>query len=135
VSWTPWSRLNLQTGFNYVWSKTRTPTSDYTRATLDAQNNYWTVNFSSSVVLDDKSDLNLSYFYYRADNYEDNSAFGVPLGSGAEEHGVTATLIRRISKNLRLSLNYGYFHYTDDLFGGNRDYYAHLVHSSLRFRF
>jgi len=135
VSWSPWSRLNLQAGLNYVLSETKTPASDYTRAILNAQNNYWTVNFSSTVVLDDKSDLNIGYFYYQADNYEDNSAFGVPLGAGADEHGVTATLIRRISKNLRLSLKYGYFHYNEAAFGGNRDYHAHLLYSSLRYRF
>ena len=31
ISWTPWSRLYLQAGFNYVLSETKTPISDYTR--------------------------------------------------------------------------------------------------------
>src|SRR5262249_20860157 len=94
VSWTPWSRLYLQAGFNYFLSETKTPTSDYTQAILNAQNNYWTLNFSSGFVLNDKTDLNLGYFYYQADNFEDNSSVGLPLGAGAEEHGVTATLLR-----------------------------------------
>ena len=64
ISWTPWSRLNLQTGFNYVWGVTTTPASDYTRAVLDAQNNYWALNFSSTFVVDDKTDFNLGYLYY-----------------------------------------------------------------------
>ena len=41
-NWTPWSRLNLQAGFNYVLSDTATPASDVTQAILDARNNYWT---------------------------------------------------------------------------------------------
>ena len=135
ATWTPWSRLYLQAGVNYVWSKTKTPASEITQAILDAQNNYWTVNFSPGLVLDDKTDLKLGYFYYRADNYEDNSAFGVPYGAGAEEHGITATLTRRISKNMRLALKYGFFHYNDETYGGNRDYEAHLVSSTLQYRF
>jgi hypothetical protein len=135
ISWTPWSRLNLQAGVNYVWSRTKTPTSDYTQAILDAQNNYWTVNVNSTFVVDDRTDLNLGYLYYRADDYEDNALSGVPYGAGAEEHGITAGLIRRFSKNVQLSLRYGFYHYTDASFGGHQDYEAHVVSSSLRYRF
>ena len=135
VTWTPWSRLYLQAGVNYVWSKTKTPASDYTQAILNAQNNYWTLNFSSGLVLDDKTDLNLSYFYYLADNYRDNSPAGLPLGAGAEEHGVNATLTRRLSKKVRLSVRYGYYHYHDETFGGNQDFSSHVIYTSLRYRF
>jgi outer membrane protein assembly factor BamA len=135
ISWTPWSRLNLQVGFNYVWSELTTPASDVTSAILNAQNNYWMINFNSSFVLNDKTDLNVGYLYYRANNYEDNSSSGVPYGAGAEEHGITAGLVRRISKNIRLSLRYGYYHYTDDTFGGNGNYEAHVLYSSLSYRF
>ena len=135
VSWIPWSRLNLQAGLNYVWSKTTTPASDYTQAVLDAQNNYWVVNFSSAFVLDDKTDLNLGYSYYRADNYDDNSAYGVPYGAGADEHSVTVGITRRIRDNIRLFLRYGYYHYSDDTFGGNTDYHAHAVSCAVRYLF
>lgn len=135
VNWSPWSRLYLQAGFNYVVSETETPASDYTQAILNAQNNYWTLNFSSGLVLDDKTDLKVGYFYYQSDNFEDNSLSGLPLGMSAQQHGVTATLTRRITKNLRLKLRYGFFHYDDITFGGNRDYDAHMVYSSLQYRF
>lgn len=135
ISWAPWSRLFLQAGFNYVLSDTKTPTSDYTQAILNAQNNYWTLNFSSGIVLNEKTDLNLGYFFYQADNFQDNFAFGLPLGASAEEHGVTAALVRRISKNLRLTLKYAYYHYDDGTFGGHQDFYAHMLYSSLRYRF
>ncbi len=52
----PGRGCTLQAGFNYVWSETQTPASDYTQAILDAQNNYWTVNFNSGFVVDDKTD-------------------------------------------------------------------------------
>ena len=121
ISWTPWSQLSLQAGFNYVLSKTKTPASDFTQAILDAQNNYWTLNFNAGLVLDNKTDLNLDYFYYQADNFRDNSADGVALGAGAEEHGVTATLTRRLTERWRLNLKYGYFHYDDVLSGKNNN--------------
>jgi hypothetical protein len=135
VSWVPWSRLTLQAGFNYVLSETKTPVSDYTQAILTALNNYWSLNFSSGLVLDDKTDLRLGYFYYRADDYSDNSFDGVPLGAGADEHSVTATLTRRLTERLRLNLKYGFTHFTDWASGGNNDFDAHLVFASLQYRF
>ena len=135
ISWVPWSRLSLQLGFNYVVSETKTPASDYTQAILNSQNNYWTLNFSSGLVLDDKTDLNVGYFFYRADDYENNSSAGLPLGAGAEEQSVTAALTRRLTQRLRLNLRYGYCHYTDWASGGNNDYDAHVVYSSLQYRF
>lgn len=135
ATWSPFSRLYLQAGGNYVNSSLETPASDYTAAVLEAQNNYWTLNLNTGVVLDDKTDLNLGYTYYRADNYTDNTPVGVPYGSGAEEHGVSATLTRRLNKNLRASLRYSYYHYADASFGGQRDYDAHLVYTGLQYRF
>ncbi len=135
ISWAPVSRLFLQAGFNYVISETKTPASDITQAILNAQNNYWTLNFSSGFVVDDKTDLNLAYLYYRADDYQNNADVGLPLGSGAEENGVTATLTRRINKHLRLTLRYGFYDYTDQLFGDNRNFTTHLVYTSLQYRF
>jgi hypothetical protein len=135
ITWTPWSRLYLSAGFNYVLSETKTPASEVTQSIINAQNNYWMLNFSSGFVLDDKTDLKLSYFYYQADDYQDISAVGVPYGTGAEEHGITATLTRRISKNIRWLLRYGFFHYQDPLYGGYRDFDAQMVYSSIQYRF
>jgi hypothetical protein len=135
ASWTPLDWLGLQAGFNYVLSTTKTPASDYTQAILNSQNNYWTVNFNSDFVLDAKTDLNLGYFYYRAADGQNNIVGGLPLGADAEEHSVTATLTRRISKNLRWSLKYAFTHYEDYASGGNFNYNAHVIYSSLQYRF
>jgi hypothetical protein len=135
VSWTPWSRLNLQAGINYVLSDTTTPASDVTQAILDARNNYWTLNFSSGLVLDNKTDLNLCYVYYDANDYVNNSPEGVPYGAGGQEHSITATLTRRISQRIRVSLKYGYFRYLDDATGGNGNFGANLVYATVRYRF
>jgi hypothetical protein len=135
VSWTPWSRLSLQAGLNYVLSDTKTPASDFTEAILQAQNNYWTLTFSSSLILDNKTDLRVNYFYYRANNYSDNSPMGVPYGAGAEEHGITTTLVRQMTSRMRWMLRYGFFLNRDELSGGNENYQAHLLFSTIQYRF
>jgi hypothetical protein len=134
ASWSPWSRLYLQAGVNYVNSGLETPASA-SAAVLEAQNNYWSANLNAGLVLDAKTDLSVGYSYYLADNYQDNTPNGVPFGSGAEEHGVSTMLTRRISKNLRASLRYSYFNYNDDTAAGQRDYDAHVVYTGLQYRF
>ena len=135
ASWSPWNRLYLQAGFNYVWSQTKTPTSDYTQAVLNSQNNYYTVTFDSSVVLDNKTDLNVGFVYYQASDYSNNSSAGLPLGAGADEQTVTASITRRITQNLRVNLKYAFTHYNDWASGGNNNFDAQMVYSSLQYRF
>lgn len=135
ASYLPWSRLSLEAGFTYVLSVTKTPASQDTAAILNAENNYWTLNFSPTLVLDDRTDLKLEYFYYQADDYNNNSLSGVPLGAGSREHAVTATLTRRINPHLRVSLEYGYYNYEDALTGGNSNFKADLVMATMQYRF
>lgn len=141
ASWSPWSRLSLSAGFDYVLSKVTTPASDYVPTgltaapVLAAQNNYWMVNFTSDLVVDDKTDLNVGYYYYQADNYDNNATVGVPYGVGAEEHAVTAAIVRRLTERLRLTLKSGYYHFTDDTSGGNNNFDTFLIFASLQYRF
>lgn len=135
VSWAPWSRLYLQAGLNYVLSSTKTPGSEVIQGILESENNYWTLNFSTGLTIDDKTDLKVSYFYYLADNYQNDSLIGMPFGVGGQEHAVTATLTRRIRKNISVSLRYGFFSYTDTTSGGNNNFDAHMIYSSIRYRF
>ena len=135
ANWSPWSRWSCTAGFNYVLSETKTPAADYTQAILNARNNYWMVNFTSDLVVDDKTDLNLGYYFYQADNYENNAPAGVPYGVGAEEHAVTAEIVRRLTEQLRLTLKSGYYHYTDDTSGGNNNFDTFLIFASLQYRF
>jgi hypothetical protein len=135
ATWVPWSRLSLQAGLDYVLSQTRTPATDFTPAIVTSQNNYWTVNFSSDLVVDDKTDLSVSYFYYQADDYQNNSPYGVALGAGAYENGVNATLTRRITQNLRASLRYGFYDYVDTASAGFNSFKANLIFATLQYRF
>ncbi len=139
VSWTPLSRLLLQVGFNYVLDNTYTPAVGLTdglyRQILRSDNNYWDVNTLVGYALDDKTDLQVQYFFYQADDYQNNSQYSLPYGAGAEENGVTVTLFRQLTRSLRGSLKYGFFSNHDRLYGGHRDYTAHLVYSTLQYRF
>ena len=135
VSWVPWSRLSLQAGFNYVLSTTKTPASDATAAILNAQNNYWTVNFSSGLVLDDKTDLNLNYFYYQADDYRttpSSASHWAPARVNTASRPRSPGASTRI---LRLNLKYGYYNYKDALVGGTGNFEAQMVSASLQYRF
>jgi len=135
LNWTPLNWLGLQTGFNYVLSTTKTPASSYTQAVLNSQNNYWTVNFNSDFVFDDRTDLNIGYFYYRAADSQNSIVNGVPLGTDNEENSITATFTRRITKNLRWNLRYAFTRYNDYASAGQFSYDAHLVYTSLQYRF
>jgi hypothetical protein len=135
LSWVPFARLYLQGNLNYVFDRTETPASNLSNSVLDARNDYWTASLVAGLALDNKTDLTGSYFFYRADNYIDNSTAGLPFDSGAEEHGFQATLSRQLSSQIRCSLRYAYLTSNDFTSGGRRDFDAHLVQSSLQYRF
>jgi hypothetical protein len=138
LSWNPWSRLYLLGSVSYVVDTTRSPANGDTAPAnllLESENDYWTASASVGYALSQKTDIEAQYTYFRADNYVDNSAVSLPYGAGAEDHGITMRLIRRIKENLRLLLTYGYYTHDDETYGGNLDYDAHLVSSTLQYRF
>lgn len=136
VSWVPLNWLSLQAGVNYVVSETKTPTSDYTQAILNSENNYWTINGNVGFVLDDKTDLNLGYYYYRAaDGQNSIDGNGLPLGTDSLENSFTATLTRRITKNLRWNLRYAFTRYEDFASADNYNFDAQVIFTSVQYRF
>jgi predicted porin len=140
VTWNPCARLYLQGNFSYVRNQTDAPADivlipNSMPSIVDSKNDYWTVGASMGFVLDDKTDLRAEYSYYRTDNSEANLIVGMPYGMDARQHTVGASISREIMKNVRLKLQYGYFHYRDETSGGHNNYDAHAVFSSLLFRF
>jgi hypothetical protein len=136
LAWTPLSWLGLQAGVNYVLSTTATPNGDatYSQSVLNAQNNYLTVNANADFILDDKTDLDVGYFYYHANDFK-NPATGLPYGAGAEEHSVTSTLTRQLTQQLRLMVRFAYSHYNDTANNGYGSFDSYLVSSGLQYRF
>jgi hypothetical protein len=139
ISWSPLARLYLQGSVNYVLDHTETPANDLTggaaKLVPKSRNDYWNATATTGYALDNKTDLQAQYFYYRADNYVDNSAVSQPYGAGAEAHGVTAALSRQITPRLRWTLKYAFFRNRDETSGGHNDFDGHGVYSSMQFRF
>ncbi len=139
LTWVPWSRLFLQGSFSYALDATTTPTSALTGAAAglvsDARNDYWQTSAAATFVVDDKTDLQVNYFFYRANNFINNSGVSMPYGPSAQDHSVNAALIRNFSKAVRGTLSYGYFAHRDETSGRRDNYDAHLVFSTITYRF
>jgi hypothetical protein len=140
VSWTPFPQLYFQGSISYAIQRTDTPASKITGSVSnlvqDARNDYWNASLLGGYALSSASDLQAQYFYYRADNYDKSNANeGLPYGASAEQHGVTVTLLNRLRQNLLWKIQYGFFRGHDDTSGGHNNYLAHLVYSSVQYRF
>lgn len=139
LTWVPWSRLFLQGSFSYALDATTTPASTITGTAAglvsDARNDYWQATAAVTFVVDDKTDLQASYFYYRANNFINNSGLSTPYGTSANDHTVNVGITRNFSKTVRGSLSYGYFRHRDETSGGLDSYDAHLVFSTITYRF
>jgi hypothetical protein len=65
----------------------------------------------------------------------DNSVAGMPYGAGTEENGISASLNWRITRKIRWTNRYSFLTSADDTSGGNNDFDAHLLYSSIQYRF
>jgi hypothetical protein len=139
ISWIPWHRLYLQGAVTLALDETDTPADGafggVTNVAPNLGNNYWNFNAGAGVALANKTDLQLNYFYYFADNYVDNALYSQPFGADSQEHVVSAALIHRFSERIRWSIRYGFFTNDDHTSGGHNNYKAHLVYSTLRMMF
>jgi hypothetical protein len=137
VTWTPLSRLYLQGSINYVLDQTTTPATGILPdgTVQDSENDYINVTATAGYALTEKTDLQAQYFLYYANNWQDNSLVSVPYNADAEEHGVSATVIHKLSARQQLLVRYGYFTNSEQTYGGNTDYDAHMLYSSYRYRF
>ena len=138
ISWTPFSRLSVQTGGSYVLNTLDTPVASspgINNLVLNSASDYWTANATAGYAINEKTDLQLQYFYYHADDYVNNSASSQPFGAGDEQHSITATITRQINKALKVSLKYGFFTNRDETSGGLNNYNAQLVYANMQYRF
>jgi hypothetical protein len=141
LNWNPLPRFFLQANFSYVLNQTDTPANDISLepqtspTVVNFRNDYWTVTSGIGYVIDDKTDFFADYYFYCANDYFKNAVVAMPYGMGATEHAVSATVTRKLSKNMRLLLKYGYFNYRDVTSGGHNNYQAHSLFSTLQIRF
>jgi hypothetical protein len=138
ISWTPLPRLYVQLGGSYVLNSLDTPVASLpgiNNLVLNSASDYWTVDTTAGYAINEKTDLQLQYSYYRANDYVNNSTVSQPFGAGDEQHSITATITRRITKALQVSLKYGFFCNRDETSGGHNDYNAQLVYANMQYRF
>ena len=67
----------------------------------DARNDYWQAGTAVTFVVDDKTDFQANYFFYRANNFINNDGVSMPYGTSAQDHAVNAAFIRSFSKAVR----------------------------------
>jgi hypothetical protein len=93
------------------------------------------VSAAAGLALDSRTNLNVQYIYTLAENFEDFSDDGMPLGVENQRHAVIANLSRRITDMLSVRLRYGFYSYDDDASDRSDDYTAHLVGAALSMTF
>jgi len=146
ATWSPCPRFYLQTVGSYVFNQTETPaskidliatgTTPYNSPTVvNFRNDFWTVTAASGFVLDEYTDLRADYTFYCANDHFKNSRVAMPYGLGGTEHTMSATASRQLTKQVRLTLQYKFFDYRDELFGGHNNYTANSIFSGLQYRF
>ena len=59
----------------------------------------------------------------------------MPYGAGTIENTVTAGIVRKLTKNVSVSLKYSYTSYSDQTSGYNNNYTANMIYSGLQFKF
>jgi hypothetical protein len=141
ATWNPLARLYVQGDFSYVLNQTKTPAANIVilpgqgPTVLNFQSDYWTIGGNVGFLMNDKTEFRVGYNYYRAADYTNNALAGLPYGADQTENSVTASMSRQLTKSVRLNLQYGYYNYTDGLYGGHDNYQAHSIFSSLVFGF
>jgi hypothetical protein len=136
ITWSPLTRLYVQEGVNVGLVRTETPINGYSGLAVESKSNYIDNLLAVGYAVDQKTDLQVQYTFYKAiDDYYDTSQSQVPYGAAGEEHGISLSMLRRISKNISWNARYGFYHGEDELYGGNNDYDSHLLYSSVQISF
>jgi len=129
ITVTPISRLYLTGLFSYQDARS-TAFDNGSPSVITYEGDVYTVIGTAGFVIDTKTNLNVEYIYTRSDNFNDNSADGLPLGLDNQRHGLVVGISRRITETMKAELRYGFYTYDQNGNGGVDDYRAHLIGAS-----
>jgi hypothetical protein len=131
---TPISRLYL-TGLFSLEDTHSTSFDNHSRAVVTYYGNVYTAAGSAGFAVDKKTDFTVQYTYSCAQDGQGNAAYGLPLGTDNQRHGVIAGLTRRFTDNFIGRIRYGWYQYDDKVSGGANNYTAQLLSASCTARF
>ncbi len=136
IDWNPNKNVYVQANVNVVFS---TLSTAYPRAGFsandvlrNADNDYTSGNIIAGFAVDKRTDAQLEYTYYKANNYDPLApSASVAYGAGGKEYTVTAGLKRKLTDRMILNAKVGYFDSKSDTTGGNTNYRGPLAYVSL----
>jgi hypothetical protein len=134
VTVTPIERLYLTGLLSYRDARLETLDNSVASVPTYEDDTYTLIGTAGYAVSRD-TDVRGEYLYGRSDNFEDNSAEGLPLGLDFQRHRLVFTLSRRMTERMQAEVRYGYYKYDGDSQGGADDYEAHLAGMSWSFNF
>jgi hypothetical protein len=129
---TPFRRWYFSSTFNYYDSRTEAAHNNVP-SVVPYRGNVVSALGSVTFTLNEKTDLNGSYSFSRADYAQNNFAAGLPVGIEYSRHDIRAG-IRRKFKNVLANLEYGFFKYNEPSSRGFNNYEAHAVFATLTLR-
>ena len=88
---------------------------------------FWSLLASATYVLDNATDLFVSYTLNTARYAQNNAAQGLPLGIDYDRDSVQVGLVRRLSRTVTARLQYAYFSYEEPSSANLLNYQAHQI--------
>lgn len=145
-TWTATEKLYLTGMVSYQNTQTQTGLSGV-NSVIKYEGNVLSLVGTLGYAFDDKTDFKAQYVFSQADTFEDNGYsgnppagwvsddYGLPMGTDYQQHGLTATLSRKINKYLTAGLRYGFYYYQNSANFHVDDYTAHLVGGYMTLKF
>ena len=136
ITWMPINRMYVQLSGSYTIDRLSSEANNILPRVQKSENDYYTASAAVGYALTEKTDVSANYLFYRADNYDPSIfAVGLPLNASLEEHMVGGAVVHRFNRRTQLTTRYAFITSHDETSGGNNDFDAHLLSTTLRFRF
>jgi hypothetical protein len=126
----PWQRLRLAMTFSYTESKLISGDNNGVQV-VPYEGDIYSVLSSATFLLTQKTEVQGSYYFSKADYGQSNAPGGLPVGLAYDRHGLLAGLTYHWKPTLATKLQYGFFKYNEPSTQHASDYTAHAVFASL----
>jgi len=124
---------------NYVQDSLHTPANDVSAPgaglVLEQVSDYWSANTTVGFALDEQDSLFLSYDYFFASDFEDNSSVSVPYGLDRKDQTFGATWTRRLGDKVSFTFRYMWAKNNEPSSAGLNNFEANLFYGKMDYRF